>query len=150
MRLKVLIVLVLMSSGCVSDVKNTQAMAGEERMVMPAKPADENKPSITVFETDMQAYRSQEKMNITVGVESSVAEENATLRVYGIYSGRNRLDITREIKLRGGVNRLYYEYITPSCFGCAGISPGPYNMTAELYVEDQLMDSEMTSIEMIG
>ena len=148
MRLTALIVFVLVFSGCVSDIEKSQVTEEQATTTTLANAEEKHEPSITLFETDKKAYHSREKMNVTIELDSADYAQDAVLKVYGIYSGRNRLDITRKIKLDKGVNRVTYEYTTPSCFGCAGINPGTYNITSELYVGDRLLDSATTTVEM--
>ena len=86
-------------------------------------------------------------MNITVYVDGPQSLENASLRVYGIHSSYYRLDKTQKINLSQGPQKVLIDYTTPSCFGCARISPGKYNVTAELTVNGELADNQTIQIE---
>ncbi|MBU0649486.1 hypothetical protein KJ969_05330 [Patescibacteria group bacterium] len=104
-------------------------------------------PSIESFTVPSQVYHSRENMNITVVVNAGSAVENATLKVYGINSRYYRLDQSRKLNLTYGANTISIDYATPQCFGCAGISPGRYNVTAELYVNEQAIDNRTIEID---
>ena len=49
--------------------------------------------------------------------------------------GRDRLNIRRSNMFSPGVDHFNITYRTPSCTGCAGISPGEYEIVSELTME---------------
>lgn len=127
-----LIVLLVLVAGCITPK-------------VPSTPS--SPPSIESFTVPDRVYQSREKMNITVYVNGPQNLENASLRVYGIHSRYYRLDKTQIINLTAGPQKVVIDYTTPSCFGCARISPGKYNVTAELYVSRELIDNKTLVIE---
>jgi hypothetical protein len=84
------------------------------------------------LDTDKELYHSNEMMNITLHVTSDIEMNNATARVYGIYAGSNRLDLSKTADIKEGENTIYFEFRTPPCNRCSGISAGNYTITAEI------------------
>lgn len=83
--------------------------------------------------TDKESYHPKEKMNISVKINSSIFIEDVNLRVYGIYAkGNYKIDSTKNVVLYPGKREVLFEFITPECYGCSGISPGIYNISVEL------------------
>jgi hypothetical protein len=70
-------------------------------------------------------------MNISVSINANKPVENVSVKVYGIYASRNRIELSKTIKLEPGNNIVEFDFRTPSCNRCSGISPGNYSITAE-------------------
>ncbi|MBD3248905.1 hypothetical protein GF336_02560 [Candidatus Woesearchaeota archaeon] len=102
--------------------------------------------SITLS-TDKNLYHSDELMNITASIQSNIESENLILRIYGIYSGRNRLDSSKTINLKKGMNMESIQYKTPRCTGCAGIRPGTYQINAQLKYNNTLIANASKDID---
>lgn len=128
---------ILLFNGCVSK----EAGNLESPIKIPSKPV------IDFLGTSGEVFKSSQQMNITVAVNSEESIENAYVKVYGINSNRNRLNELHNMNLSKGLQFISIVYTTPSCFGCAGITPGPYNITAELIINDELVDSKTVEIE---
>jgi len=105
-------------------------------------------PHIVSLGTDKKVYRSHEKMNITVDLKSGRQIQNASLHVYGIHSNYNRLDAILPLNLTAGADTVEFQYTTPSCFGCAGIRAGAYNVSVELVVDGVVVGNQTVEIEM--
>lgn len=90
--------------------------------------------------TDKDVYYSNELMNITVIIDSENIIENVDVRVYGINARRNRLDKTEKVGIKEGLNTVNFLYKTPSCYGCAGISPGIYKINAEVKYDNKTIN----------
>ncbi len=97
--------------------------------------------------TDKNVYHSNEIMNITIDIQSNTDTKNMTLRIYGIYSGKNRLERTKTITLKKGANTESITYKTPRCTGCAGIRPGTYKVNAQLKYNNTLLVNTSNDID---
>lgn len=102
--------------------------------------------SITLT-TDKNLYHSNEVMKITANINSPVELNNATIRFYGIYASRYRLDKTKTVNLQKGQNIVTLEYNAPSCFGCSGIKPGTYKINADIIHNKETLANSSVDIE---
>jgi hypothetical protein len=105
--------------------------------------------NITDFSTDKEIYQSKEKMNLTLDVYCSKNLENVDVKIFGIKDRGNnyKLNIKKVVNLTSGLNSLSFSYNTPSCYGCAGINPGFYNLTASVSY-NEINKTETKTIEM--
>jgi hypothetical protein len=106
-----------------------------------------HRPGIASLETDKGLYHSGEIINITAGINSPINLENVKVRFYGIYSRVYRLDNTQTVNLSIGKNTASLEYKAPNCFGCSGIRPGTYQISADLIYGNDVLTTEKTDIE---
>ncbi len=94
--------------------------------------------------TDKAVYRSHQDMWINLTVTSDTGGP-AGIWVHGINArNRERLSIRDNYTLEEGENVIKIKYRTPSCTGCAGISPGDYTVTAEVTVYDKNLTANTT------
>jgi len=100
------------------------------------------------FYTDKKVYYSNELMTLTLKINSSSRIENVRIKTYGILDkwGSYRLNIEQKTNLTSGTNILDFSYRTPSCYGCAGINPGIYELIS-LITYDEISVNKTTSIE---
>ena len=80
------------------------------------------------FLADKPVYHSQEILNLGLNVTSNQAE-NLTIRVRGL---NGRIDIDMPFLVDEGLNMLFFEHTLPRCNVCGGISPGGYDIIAEV------------------
>jgi len=82
--------------------------------------------------TDKDAYSSGETMLLFL--ELSESAENATVSVRGIRDARGAYRVNQDYQIPAGSsqNRINFSFAVPSCYGCAGVSPGNYEIYAEL------------------
>ncbi|RLI91540.1 MAG: hypothetical protein DRO89_03775 [Candidatus Altiarchaeales archaeon] len=97
--------------------------------------------------TDKETYRSNELMNITVTINSSSKLSDVNVRVYGINARHYRLDKTEKMDLNVGTNTVTFSYKTPRCYGCAGITPGIYQINADLSYNNNVIASTTVDVE---
>ncbi|MCX6814801.1 MAG: hypothetical protein NTY20_04100 [Candidatus Aenigmarchaeota archaeon] len=85
-----------------------------------------------ILNTDKETYYSGETMAVEVNLTKGI--ENATLSIRGIKDSRGTYRIQKDYSiLLGSVqNQVNFTFVMPSCYGCAGISPGEYEIFAEL------------------
>lgn len=95
---------------------------------------------------DKELYHSGETITLNAFVESPF-DINATLRFYGIYVNRYRLDLTKTVSLNKGENNISFQYKAPNCYGCAGISPGTYEIKADLSYNGEVLAADSLDIE---
>ena len=91
--------------------------------------------------TDKKVYHSSEEMELTAVVETSGRLENVTIRVYGIKDRRGnfRIDAKREVNIEPPGTKETFVFRMPSCYGCAGVSPGKYNLTVEVSKDGKVL-----------
>lgn len=97
--------------------------------------------------TDKELYHSGEIIHITAGINSPAEIENVTIRFYGIYSGRYRLDQTKVVDLHEGENNVTLDYNAPRCYGCSGISPGTYQISTDVIFNGGSMLNSTVDVE---
>lgn len=97
--------------------------------------------------TDKELYHSGEIIHITANVNSPIILDNATIRFYGIHSRRYRLDQTKTVDLHEGENTITLDYQAPRCYGCAGIKPGTYKISADCMHNGQTLANTSVDIE---
>lgn len=95
--------------------------------------------------TDKELYHSNEVMKIKLDFRSSEDMGTAAVNVYGIYAARNRMDLSGNVNIISGDNEVYFEFTTPSCNSCSGISPGNYTITAEI-IKDRIIIAKAEKI----
>jgi hypothetical protein len=100
------------------------------------------------FSTDKQLYHSREKMKINAILLSEGEMENVRVKVFGIKRGNSyKLSQEKVVNLTKGKNEIEFSYVTPSCYGCAGIKPGKYDLTLEVFYKDKLILNSTCKIE---
>jgi len=97
--------------------------------------------------TDKGLYHSGEIIHITVSINSPIEIENVTIRFYGIYSRRYRLDQTKVVDLDKGENNVTLDYNAPRCYGCSGISPGTYQISADVIFNGENLVNSTVDVE---
>ncbi len=95
---------------------------------------------------DKQVYHSGDKINISVSIESSVFLEDTIVKVYGIHAGEDRISDTQDVVIYPGKRELSFAFTTPRCYGCAGISPGVYNLSVEIVNAGNLLKSRTINV----
>jgi len=107
--------------------------------------------SITVL-TDKEVYHSNEEMEIKVLIETTEELPDSEIYLYGIDTGGvrgPRLEIEEDAEIKVGSTALSFEYTTPKCYGCAGISEGLYNINVELTDENGTIANATTEVEIL-
>ena len=96
---------------------------------------------------DKDLYHSGEIIHMGATINSEVALENVSIRFYGIEASRYRLDITEITDLKLGENTVVFDYKAPSCYGCAGIRPGTYQISADVIYDEEVLSTSTVDIE---
>ncbi len=90
-------------------------------------------------------------MMLSVGIQSSEMVENLKLHVWGIWSPRHdeyQIDKSRIINLEAAGHRTENFETTAYCSSCAGITPGPYEVFAEISVDGEVLDNHEVVIHL--
>lgn len=97
------------------------------------------------FSTDKKIYHPKENIKVNLEVYSSLPS-NATLKIYGIKNRWNsyRINEVRNVTLSKGLNLLNFNYVTPSCYGCAGVSPGEHKLNVEILFSYEKINSSLS------
>lgn len=86
-----------------------------------------------ILHTDKETYHSGETMAFEVNLTKGI--ENATLSIRGIKDSRGTYRIQQDYSILPGSfqNQVNFTFVMPSCYGCAGISPGEYEISTQLF-----------------
>ena len=103
--------------------------------------------SITL-DTDKDIYHSNEIIHLTSKINSQTELNSAEIRFYGIDAGGYRLDHTITQNLNKGDNIITFDYQAPRCYGCAGIKPGTYEITAIISYNHDILATTAVNTEL--
>jgi len=110
-------------------------------------------PQITLnLSSDKEVYHSSEEMELRTAIETPSKVENLTIKVYGIKdrSGRFRVNGERIVNIDPpGINETFAFHM-PSCYGCAGVSPGDYEIIFEVIRNDEIIGNHSLTVKLEG
>ncbi len=94
-----------------------------------------NKPEMSMS-ADKEVYRSAEEMEINVSV-TLPEDDVVTLKLYGIPDSRGNYRVNEERNVSVGMlgTNETFVFRMPSCYGCAGVAPGDYDIVMEALEE---------------
>jgi hypothetical protein len=113
-------------------------------------PYDMKGQNVTLsIELNGDVFYSEDLMIINVTVDSvQDYDEELRLRVDGIHAGPfQKLSEYEDFFLDAGTMNIIFEYDVPRCYGCSGIDPGTYNMTAILSLKKEVLASDFIEFE---
>ena len=152
MKMKKLIFILLLASlffiGCVDQNLSIDVSSNNTNFYK-----QENLSLVSMkISTDKTFYYSNELINFTIEINSSKEMRDLFFTTYGILDkwNRYRLNETRILNLSNGINRIEFSYITPSCYGCAGIIPDNYTIVAMLIKGNETIANTTCKIEIRG
>lgn len=104
-----------------------------------AKTTARDKPVMNLA-SDREIYHSSEEMRLNAIAGPSENSENVTLRIYGIRDNSGNLRVSEERNATMGQDGLNETFVfrMPSCYGCAGVSPGEYEIVMEMWRNGEL------------
>jgi len=118
---------------------------------MPLKQAAEiPEPGIYHLEIvpDKEVYHSKELMELRVDISSN-ASSRVQVAIYGLEEGGTpRMYEVVPMNLTEGNNMVMVGYTLPNCNTCSGLPAGTYNIYAEVYYDNSLINSTRKSIEL--
>lgn len=90
--------------------------------------------------SDKDVYYSSEEMKLNASIKFE-EEINVTLRLYGVPDSRGNYRISEERNISAGPERTdeAFLFLMPSCYGCAGVSPGDYEIVMELIRDGEII-----------
>ncbi len=108
--------------------------------------------SIVSFTSDEQVYGSSDKMVFSIVINSSAAVENASISIHGIKPYRRAyVDDTKTAALDFGTNSINFTETAPYCTsGCGGVYPGPYEINAQVFVDDVIVANSSITVNLVS
>jgi len=107
----------------------------------------EMKISMSIL-TDTETYHSGEYMEARVFTACNNDLDSVIVRIYGIKDkfGEYRINEEKVVRINSPGNETVFLVRMPSCYGCAGISPGEYNLTTELIYSGEVIGNTSKTI----
>ncbi|MEM7821470.1 MAG: hypothetical protein QXX38_01510 [Candidatus Aenigmatarchaeota archaeon] len=90
-------------------------------------------------------------MKIFLVLKASKNLENVSIKIWGI-KPRNYayVDLSKTVNLMVGENKIAFTTKTPFCTsGCGGVFPGPYELYAEVFVENEKVSNSSLTINLV-
>lgn len=101
------------------------------------------------FSADKNVYRSSEEMELKAVIETPIKLDNITVKVYGIrVSGGYRVSDERLVHIDPPGRTETFIFRIPSCYGCAGVSPGEYPIKIEIEKNGTVISNSSTTISL--
>ena len=129
----------------------------ETLSVFPESTEEDKEPGeyeieIKEFKTDKETYGSYEEIQISLKVFSKNEIKDVEIKIKGIQPGRYAyINEFKVVNLAEGENAVFFEAQMPYCTsGCGGVFPGPYDIYANIFVEEDLIESAITTINLIS
>lgn len=107
----------------------------------------EMKISMSIL-TDTETYHSGEFMEARVSTACDKDLDSAIVKIYGIKDKFGKYNINEEkiVQINSPGNETVFLVRMPRCYGCAGISPGEYEVTAELIYDNMAIGNASKTI----
>ena len=108
-------------------------------------------PVLTLnLSSDKKVYHSSEKMELKTMIETDSKIENLTVRVYGIKDirGNYRVKGEKVVSAEPPFTSENFEFTMPSCYGCAGVSPGEYEIVMEVLQNGELIRNQSVTVKL--
>ncbi len=110
----------------------------------------ENRIEIQNFKSDKDTYGSREKIQFSLLLLSNNDIKEAEIKINGIqpyqYAYINK---SKMISLNQGENTIIIEAEAPTCTsGCGGVRPGPYDIVADILINNEIIESEIIIINL--
>jgi hypothetical protein len=133
MKLSISIILMLVI-GSVILFTSSYYMKTINEFLPQSQNLSEDQPINISFSTDKEVYHSGELMNINVSINTAKDLENLTLKIQGIKDSRGNFRVYQEklIDVKSPRIESEFKFQMPSCYGCAGVSPGEYEIVLYL------------------
>jgi hypothetical protein len=122
-------------------------------IIEPGPSLGEIKSSLSISaRTDKYSYYSREIMTLSVDVSSAHNIEGTRIRVAGIKNtyDSDKLKFAELSDISIGENNFEWAYTVPSCYGCSGLKPGEYGITAWVELGDERLAETSLTIEIAG
>lgn len=146
--LNILVVLLVVVFVSLMFAAETQKERLDENYI---KPMDIETPELVLnLSSDKMVYRSSEEMELKTTIETGTRVENLTIRVYGIKDSRGnyRVNGERVVDIEPPGTSETFTFQMPSCYGCAGVSPGEYEIIFETVQNGEIIDSRSQNVRL--
>lgn len=100
--------------------------------------------------TDTETYHSGEFMEARVYTACNRDIDSAILRIYGVKDKTGKYNVNEEktIDVKAPGEETVFMVRMPQCYGCAGISPGEYEITSELIYGGEILENTTKTIKL--
>jgi hypothetical protein len=144
----VMIILLVISLIFLAYENQSKTDFSEENYFKPM--GGETKRLILNLSSDKEIYHSSEEMELTTIIKTSTKLENLTVKVYGINDrgGSFRVSGERIVNIDPPGTTETFEFRMPSCYGCAGISPGEYKITMEIIQKGEIIGNYSKTVKL--
>ena len=115
------------------------------------KPMDIETPELILnLSSDKEVYHSSEGMELKTTVETETRVENLTIRVYGVKdsSGNYRVSGEKVVTVNPPGTSETFDFRMPSCYGCAGVSPGDYEIMFEVVKDGEVIGNYSKTVKL--
>ncbi|UCD07302.1 MAG: hypothetical protein JSW41_05785 [Candidatus Aenigmatarchaeota archaeon] len=101
--------------------------------------------------TDTETYHSGEFMEARVSTACDKDLDSVIVKIYGIKDRFGKYNINEEkiVQINSPGNETVFLVRMPRCYGCAGISPGEYEVTAELIYNNIVVGNTSKTITLV-
>lgn len=98
--------------------------------------------------TDTETYHSGEYMEARISTACDMDMDSAIIRLYGIKDrfGKYRINEEKIVQISSPGNETVFLAKMPSCYGCAGISAGEYELKTELVYDGEVIGNVSKTI----
>ncbi|MEM5871251.1 MAG: hypothetical protein QW051_00085 [Candidatus Aenigmatarchaeota archaeon] len=90
--------------------------------------------------TDKDIYHSSDEMVLNVYLKNFEETDNMIIKVYGIQDryGNYHINQEKNVSYKDEINETFV-FRLPSCYGCAGVSPGMYEIKTEFWKDNGII-----------
>lgn len=115
------------------------------------KPSESETSQLTLnLSSDKEVYHSSEELELKTTIETETGIENLTIKVYGIKDrrGNYRVNGERKVNIDPPGTSETFAFRMPSCYGCAGVSPGDYEIVFEVLQNEKVIGNFSKTIRL--
>ena len=101
--------------------------------------------------TDTEVYHSGEMMEARVAVACNKDLDSAIVRLYGVKDSRKTSKINEQeiVEIKAPGDEVVFLATMPRCYGCASVSPGDHELTAEVIYGSEVISSTTKTITLV-
>ncbi|MCD6590799.1 MAG: hypothetical protein J7K72_02400 [Candidatus Aenigmarchaeota archaeon] len=100
--------------------------------------------------SNKEIYHSSDEMQLTLTIKASMNIENLTIKIRGVKDrfGHYRIKTEKVINLTEPESTEIFKFRVPSCYGCAGVSPGEYKIVTKILKNGELIGNLSKTIKL--
>lgn len=110
-------------------------------------PADSGEMMVDLsITTDTETYHSGEMMEAKVAVACNQDLESAIVKLYGVKDKFGSYKINQEeiVEINSPGEEVVFLASMPSCYGCAGVEPGEYELKVDVIYNGEIYSTTKT------